>query len=186
MLAFWESYKRPIIIIVVVIIACAGIFFRGYNRGYKAGYDDGYKSAAKAESTEGITVPAKVQTVTKTEFVYVPKEQDAAGQVENTDIDANLGKQELTVKVNGQEQTIHKSDNEKYVFDKNKLAIDQRSTATVDIKVPTVDNTRRWSVGIGYGNHGPAGKVDFPVGHVVGGWVAGDRQTIMAGVKVNF
>ena len=186
MLAFFNAYKKQIIIIVVCIIACIGIFFRGYNRGYKIGYDDGYKSAAKVEPTEGITVPAKVQTVTKTEFVYVHKAQDAAGQVENTDIDANIGKQELTIKVNGKEQVIKKTDSEEYVFDKDKLAIDQKSTATVDIKVPTVDNTRRWSVGIGYGNHGPAGKVDFPVGHVVGGWVAGDKETVMAGVKINF
>lgn len=177
----YEKVEKYLIPAVCVLLVLLGFFAWGYNVGKK------HATVVTNTVTKEIQLPAEVKTETKTEVVYVPKEVEAdTGQVEKADVEANIGKQELTVKVNGKEQVIKKADSEKYVFDKNKLAIDQKSTATVDIKVPTVDNTRRWSVGIGYGNHGPAGKVDFPVGHVVGGWVAGDRQTIMGGIKVNF
>lgn len=98
-----------------------------------------------------------------------------------------IPKQSLTVKVNGHEQTFKKSDTEKYVLDKNKITLDQHSKASIDIKVPTIDNTRRWELGVGVDKHGqPAGMVGFPVKGHVGGWVAGSKGAIMGGVKVHF
>ncbi|MEG2344152.1 MAG: hypothetical protein RSB52_08330 [Acidaminococcaceae bacterium] len=129
-----------------------------------------------------ITLPAKVatETKTKTEIVYIEK---APG--EKTDLDVNIGKQELNVKVNGQDAVIKKDDNERFIFDKNKVVFDQTSKATIDIKVPTIDKTKRWGIGAGYGSNGigymlkvPAGKFDA--------WGYADKDTKAAGIMVGF
>lgn len=82
--------------------------------------------------------------------------------------------------------TINKADNESYVLEKNKLTMKQESTAALDIKVPTIDNTRKWEIGIGASKNGVAGMVGFPIKSNVGGWVSGDEETVMAGVKIHF
>lgn len=172
--------KAALILIVLGLFAGAG--WRLYHKGYNAGYQAGVIASTQTKGEDkSVTLPAKVKTETQTVVKYVPR---PAG--DTADVAADIGKQQLTVRVNGQEQTVKKSDSEKYVFDQNQLRLDQTSKATVDIKVPVVDKTRRWSAGIGYGNHGLAGKVDYPIGHVVGGWFAGDRKTVMAGISVNF
>lgn len=66
----------------------------------------------KAVQNESVT--AKTKTKTKTVVRYVPKESP-----KDADVDVTIPKQTLTVKVNGKEQTFQKSDNEKYVLDKN-------------------------------------------------------------------
>ena len=87
---------------------------------------------AKAVQNESVT--AKTETETKTVVRYVPKESP-----QDADVDVTIPKQTLTVKVNGKEQTFQKSDNEKYVLDKNKIALEQQAKASIDIKVPTID-----------------------------------------------
>ena len=125
---------------------------------------------------------AKIHTETKTVVKYVPKESP-----HDADIDISVPKQELTVKVNGHEQTFKKEENERYVLDKNKVAVEQQSKATVEVKVPVIDNTRKWELGVGVDKHGkPAGMVGFPIKGHVGGWVAGSKGAIMGGVKVHF
>ena len=134
----------------------------------------------KAAQNESVT--AKTEMETKTVVRYVPKESP-----KDADVDVTIPKQTLTVKVNGKEQTFKKSDSEKYVLDKNKIALEQQSKASIDIKVPTIDNTRRWELGVGVDKHGqPAGMVGFPLKDHVGGWVAGSKGAIMGGVKVHF
>lgn len=134
----------------------------------------------KTPQNESVT--AKTETKTKTVVRYVEKKSER-----DSDVDISIPKQTLTVKVNGKEQTFQKSDNEKYVLDKNKIALEQQSKATVDIKVPVVDETRKWELGVGVDKHGqPAGMVGFPVKGHVGGWVAGSKGTVMGGIKVHF
>lgn len=134
----------------------------------------------KAVQNESVT--AKTETETKTIVRYVEKESP-----QDADVDVTVPKQTLTVKVNGQAQTFKKSDNEQYILDKNKIALEQSSKATVDIKVPVVDETRKWELGVGVDKHGqPAGMVGFPVKGHVGGWVAGSKSTVMGGIKVHF
>ena len=134
----------------------------------------------KTPQNESVT--AKTETKTKTVVRYVKKKSER-----DSDVDISIPKQTLTVKVNGKEQTFQKSDNEKYVLDKNKIALEQQSKASIDIKVPTIDNTRRWELGVGVDRHGqPAGMVGFPIKGHVGGWVAGSKGAIMGGVKVHF
>lgn len=135
-----------------------------------------------SKTTQNESVTAKTETETKTIVRYVEKESP-----QDADVDVTIPKQSLTVKVNGHEQTFKKSDTEKYVLDKNKITLDQQSKATVDIKVPVVDETRKWELGIGVDKHGqPAGMVGFPVKGNVGGWVAGSKSTVMGGIKVHF
>ena len=174
-LLLWiDDHKRNIIVALVISIATCSIFLSGYYVGLK-------KARTVTLPGKTITLPAEIKAETQTVVKYVPR---PAG--DSADVTANIGKQQLTVRVNGKEQQIKKSDSEKYVLDENQLRLDQTSKATVDIKVPVVDKTRNWSVGIGYGNHGLGGKVDYPIGHVVGGWVAVDRKTVMTGITVNF
>ena len=142
---------------------------------------------------ETITVtkekPVYVQgeTVTKTEIAYVPKTV-VNGKKEKTDLQADIGKTDFVVRVNGEEQTFAKAEDERFVFDKNKLTLDQTSKVTLDVTVPTVDKTKRWAVGVGYGNDGMAYTVDFPIGKsdTVGGWVYRDNDSHAVGVKIKF
>lgn len=122
---------------------------------------------------------------TKTEIAYVPKVVYKDGK-EKTDIDMQIGKQTLNVKVNGKEMTVDKADNERFVFEQNKLTLDQTSQANINIEVPTIDKTKRWEVGVGLSNNGVAGMIGFPVKDNMGGWVAGDKDTTMGGVMIRF
>lgn len=134
----------------------------------------------KAVQNESVTAETKTETKTVVRYVEKKSERDS-------DVDISIPKQVLTVKVNGKEQTFKKSDTEKYVLDKNKIALEQQSKASVDIKVPTIDNTRCWELGVGVDRHGqPAGMVGFPIKGNVGGWVAGSKGAVMGGVKVHF
>lgn len=121
---------------------------------------------------------------TKTEVVYVPKYIYPDGSIEKTDVDVNVGKQELAVKVNGKDFAIQKSDDEKYVFDKNKLQLTQTSRADLNITVPVIDKTKRWEIGIGASKDGVVGMVGFPIKNNVGGWIAGRQGDVMVGVVV--
>lgn len=116
---------------------------------------------------------------TVTEIRYVEKDSPA-----DADIQVEIPKQELTVSVNGKKQTIRKADDEKFIFDKNKLTYTQRSNAEIKLTIP--DNTRKWSAGIGLSKNGAAGMVKFPIKSHLGGWIAGDQKNVMAGIAVNF
>ena len=134
----------------------------------------------KAVQNESVTAETKTETKTVVRYVEKKSERDS-------DVDISIPKQVLTVKVNGKEQKFQKSDSEKYVLEKNKIALEQSSKASVDIKVPVVDETRKWELGVGVDKHGqPAGMVGFPVKGHVGGWVAGSKGTVMGGIKVHF
>lgn len=134
----------------------------------------------KPAHTQDVATESKVET--KTIVRYIEKESPT-----DADVDISVPKTELTVKVNGQTQKFKKTDNEQYVLDKNKIALEQQSKATVDIKVPVIDDTRKWELGVGVDKHGqPAGMVGFPLKGHVGGWVAGSKGTIMGGIKVHF
>lgn len=134
------------------------------------------------KATQNESVTAKTETETKTIVRYVEKESP-----HDADVDISVPKQELTVKVNGHEQTFKKEENERYVLDKNKVAVEQQSKATVEVKVPVIDNTRKWEIGVGVDKNGhPSGLVGFPIKSNVGGWVAGNKNTVMGGVKVHF
>lgn len=133
--------------------------------------------------TEKGPVYVKGETVTKTEIVYVPKEKG-----ERADMTADIGKQDFVIRVNGKEQTFEKDEDERYMFDKNKLAMEQTSRIAFDVNVPTVDKTKRWAVGVGLTDDKKAAySLDFPIGknERIGGWVYHGDETAV-GVKIKF
>lgn len=162
---------RKYIAVVLFIFAAFGL---GFYRGRVTAPE---KIVEKEVPVERVVT----QTVTKTDVRYVAKKSAA-----DPDVDIKIPKQELTVYVNGQKQTIRKADTEKYVFDQNKLQLEQYSKAVVDIKIPTIDKTRRWSIGIGVGKDGAVYMVRGPLKGHIGAWVAGNKKAIMGGVSFDF
>ncbi len=175
--------KKQIITAAVVCIVCFGAGFITRAVTHKCPVPEA-------------TVETKIQyqDKVKTEIAYVPKEtiiyKNADGstgsKIEDTDMDVNIAKSDLNVKLNGKAFKINKTSDEKYLFEKNKVALTQTSQADINIKVPTIDNTRKWEIGIGASKNGAAGMIGFPVKSNVGCWVSGDRDTVMAGVSVKF
>lgn len=172
---------------LIQIIAAALLFAAGWAA-------HSWLHECPTASTCAPTVETETKTETKTEIVYVPKEtiiyKTADGQtvekLEDTDVDVNIGKPELNVKVNGKPFTIQKADDEQYIFDKNKLQLNQTSTASLSIDVPTIDKTKRWEVGVGISKDGPVGMIGFPIRDNIGGWAAGRSGEYMGGVSVKF
>lgn len=132
---------------------------------------------------KNVPVYAQGETKTETKIVYVPKAEG-----ERADMTADIGKTDFTISVNGQEQTFTKADDEQYVFDNNKLDLTQTSKVAVDVNVPVWDKTKRWAVGVGYGENGAAYTLDFPVGksNTYAGWVYKDNDSTAVGVKIKF
>lgn len=136
-----------------------------------------------------IVTKVEYQDRVQTEIAYVPKEKiiykDGSKEQEKTDIDMTITKPELKIKVNGQDFMFNKTEDERYIFDKNKLQFSQSSNAALNISVPTIDKTKRWEIGVGISKDGPVGLVGFPIhGNHIGGWVAGRSGNIMAGVNI--
>lgn len=152
------------------------------------------------EVEKPIYIEGKATTDTKTQIAYVPKEsiieryvdaktgkEVAKESIEKTDLDATIGKTEFNVKLNGKDVEFQKSDDEKYVFDKNKVALNQTSTITFDATVTpqVIDNTKRWGIGVGYGENGIAYKLDFPLLRT-DSWIYRDNKVISGGMEIKF
>lgn len=145
---------------------------------FLAGLAVGYWAAPTPEQPVA-PIPTTATVERQTVVKYIPKESP-----KDADLDINTGKQDMVIRVNGKEQTFQKASDERFIFDKNKIMLDQQQTATLDIRLP--DATRHWSIGIGASKHGTAGMVKFPIKRHIGGWVAGNRRDIMGGVCFNF
>lgn len=130
----------------------------------------------------------------KTEIAYVPKETviykaadgSTKSELEKTDVDVKVNKPALNVKVNGKDFAVTKADDEQYLFDKNKLTMTQTSSANLNIRVPPVDETRRWGVGVGASKDGAVAALSFPLIGKLDGWAAGRRGDVMGGVMFRF
>lgn len=155
------------------------------------------------EKEKPIYIEGKITGETETQIAYVPKEtiieryidaetgkEVTKESLEKTDLNANVGKTEFNVNLNGKDVRFTKTDDEKYVFDKNKVVLNQTSTITFDATVtPQVtDNTKRWGIGVGYGTNGTAYTVDFPVDNSnhLNGWVYKDDESKTVGLKIKF
>lgn len=164
---------------IIYILLSVALFFGGY-------WLRGYLHTCPAKVVTKVEYVDRVQT----EIAYVPKEtiiyKDGSSGVEETDIDMQLGKPDLNVKVNGKDFVISKQEDEKYIFDKNKLTLTQNSSAELHISVPVVDKAKRWGIGAGVSKEGAVGFLRFPVRDNVGGWIAGNEKTAMGGVEVRF
>lgn len=162
---------------IITVVLCVAAFFLGWYA------PRAWLHICPVAEPE-IQTEVKYKTDTKTEIVYVPKYIYQDGSTEKTDIDINVGKQELAVKVNGKDFGIKKADDEKYVFDKYKLQLNQTSRSDLNITVPVIDKTKHWEIGIGTSKDGVVGMVGFPVKGNLGGWIAGRQGNVMAGITV--
>lgn len=148
-------------------------------------------------------VRGETKTETKTQIAYVPKEtiiekyidlntgkEIAKESLEKTDLQADIGKHDFNIKLNGKDIQFAQADDEKFMFDKNKIALNQTSTITFDATVsPTVIDETKWlSAGIGYGTNGVAYTVDIPINKKqnLDAWYYKDKETKAGGVKVRF
>lgn len=164
--------RKPLIFAVGALFIVLASFALGFYRG---------RATAPVKVVEKPVEHVVTETVTKTDIQYVPK-----ATLADPDVDIKIPKQEIKVAVNGKEQAIKKTDSEKYIFDENKLQLEHYSKSSVDIKVPVVDKTRRWSIGIGAGKDGAAYMVRAPLKGHVGAWAAGNKKAIMGGVSFDF
>lgn len=114
-----------------------------------------------------------VRTQTQTEVAYVPKETviyrdtKTGRELTATEIESmslNVRPSDFYFTVNGKPQKFSKTDEERWVFDKNKLAINQTSTAAIEIRTPIEDRTRRTSII-------PSGLYDATAGKLVPGGI---------------
>lgn len=165
-------YRKHIAALLTILAAFACGFYRGRITA---------PVQVKTVAVESPVEHVVSQTKTVTDVRYVEKPSPSAPEV-----NIKVPKQELTVAVNGKEQVIKKSDSEKYVFDENQLRLEQNSKASLDITIPTVDKTRKWSIGIGASRNGAAYLVRAPLKGHVGLWAVGDKKTVMGGVTFDF
>lgn len=191
------NYSKYVQYLLILCIGAWGGFFLG-TQWFP-------RTETRVETIEverPIIVQGEARTETKTQIAYVPKEtvvvkyvdastgqEVTAQQRETVDLDAQIGKPDFVVRLNGKETTFAKADDEAYMFERNKIALEQSSTITIDARVEpqVIDDTRRWSIGVGYGDHGVAYKVDFPLGHGAwGGWAYRDNSSKAGGVALRF
>lgn len=150
-----------------------------------------------------IYVKGDTVTETKTQIVYVPKEtvttivkdndssQESSVLVkEQTDEELNIGKTDFDIKVNGNDYTFNKTDEEKYMFEDNKLLLEQTSKVSIDIIVEPIkiDETKHFGVGIGVNNDGkPSALITTPIKKDnVDLWFYGDSDTKSGGLMIRF
>ena len=189
--------------VVHLCILCVGVLLGFYVGTQYYPRIDTKTEVHTVEVEKPIYIEGKITDETETQIAYVPKESiieryiDAKTgkeitkeSLEKTDLDANIGKTEFNVKLNGKDVEFQKSDDEQYIFDKNKVALNQTSTITFDATVtPQVtDKTKRWGIGVGYGTNSTAYMIDFPIGRsdYLNGWIYKDDESKTIGVKVNF
>lgn len=161
---------------IITVVLCLAAFFFGWSAR-------AWLHICPVAEPE-IKTEVKYKTDTKTEIVYVPKSIYPDGSTEKTDVDVNIGKQELAVKVNDKDFEIKKADDEKYVFDKYKLQVNQTSRADLNITVPVIDKTKHWEIGIGTSKDGTVGMIGFPIKNNIGGWIVGRQGNVMSGIFV--
>lgn len=185
-----------IAIIIIIFLLVYKVFF--------CEQENNNPSAEKTQTSQyTIESNGEVKTETKTEIIYVPKEtikyitiDSTTGEeveteyVEKTDIEVATAKPSVNVKLNDKEIEIQKDDNEKYVFEKNKLQLTQSSQIDFDIHVDPIriDNTKHWGIGAGYGSNGIAAVVNFPIDkkNNIDGWIMKDHDATVGGIMVKF
>ncbi|WP_455576962.1 hypothetical protein, partial [Anaerosinus sp.] len=189
--------------VVHLCILCVGVFLGFYVGTQYYPRIDTKTEVHTVEIEKPIYIEGKITGETETQIAYVPKEtiieryidaetgkEVTKESLEKTDLDATIGKTEFNVKLNGKDVQFSKSDDEQFLFDKNKVALNQTSTITFDATVTPqiVDKTKRWAIGIGYGTNGTAYLIDFPIwkNDYIGGWAYKDSDVETAGVKINF
>jgi hypothetical protein len=146
--------------IKALALACLVAFFLGFGSGLWLVYERTVlplQAQLAAEKAKPPVVKTEVKTVTDTKLQYVPGETvylptptpDNPNATTATKLDGKIeiGKPTFTYTLNGKPGQFTKTDDEKYVFDKNMVTLTQAATVAIKLEVPTVDNTRRNAIG---------------------------------------
>lgn len=122
------------IIIIIALFAFCGLFYMFHRQTHVE---------QSTPTVQPKIMNEKATVGTKTTVSYVPKERELVyvNNVptyvkEDTDVEANIDKPAVTVKVNGKKQKFDLQQNETQKFEDGKVVLDQKSTVEFDIKVP--------------------------------------------------
>ena len=122
------------IIILIALFALCGMFYMFHKQTHVE---------QPTPTLQPEIMNEKATLNTKTTISYVPKERELVYVdnvptyvQENTDVEANIEKPAVVVKVNGKTQKFDLQENETQKFENGKVVLDQKSTVEFDIKVP--------------------------------------------------
>ena len=122
------------IILIIALFAFCGLFYMFHRQTHVE---------QSTPTVQPKIMNEKATVGTKTTVSYVPKERELVyvNNVptyvkEDTDVEANIDKPAVTVKVNGKKQKFDLQQNETQKFEDGKVVLDQKSTVEFDIKVP--------------------------------------------------
>ena len=122
------------IILIIALFAFCGLFYMFHRQTHVE---------QSTPTLQPKIMNEKATVGTKTTVSYVPKEKELVyvNNVptyvkEDTDVEANIDKPAVTVKVNGKKQKFDLQQNETQKFEDGKVVLDQKSTVEFDIKVP--------------------------------------------------
>lgn len=122
------------IILIIALFAFCGLFYMFHRQTHVE---------QSTPTVQPKIMNEKATVGTKTTVSYVPKERELVyvNNVptyvkEDTDVEANIEKPAVTVKVNGKKQKFDLQQNETQKFEDGKVVLDQKSTVEFDIKVP--------------------------------------------------
>ena len=122
------------IILIIALFAFCGLFYMFHRQTHVE---------QSTPTLQPKIMNEKATVGTKTTVAYVPKERELVyvNNVptyvkEDTDVEANIDKPAVTVKVNGKKQKFDLHQNETQKFEDGKVVLDQKSTVEFDIKVP--------------------------------------------------
>lgn len=122
------------IILIIALFAFCGLFYIFHRQTHVE---------QSTPTLQPKIMNEKATVGTKTTVAYVPKERELVyvNNVptyvkEDTDVEANIEKPAVTVKVNGKKQKFDLQQNETQKFEDGKVVLDQKSTVEFDIKVP--------------------------------------------------
>lgn len=137
----------------LVIFLCIIFFILGYKS-----YSLLHKHVNNLSDNNASTiVTGNITTNIKNVVKYVPKPIN-----ENTDIKIKSLKPDLVIEVNDKKTTFNVTDSENYIFDKNRLELEQSSKVNFSVTVQPVDLTKHWGIGVGYMN-GLTGILTCPI-----------------------
>lgn len=122
------------IIILIALFALCGAFYMFHKQTYVE---------QPTHTSQPKIMNEKATLNTKTTVSYIPKEKELVyvNNVptyvqEDTDVEANIEKPAVVVKVNGKTQKFDLQENETQKLENGKVVLDQKSTVEFDIKVP--------------------------------------------------
>lgn len=128
---FLKQHIKIVAIVMIAIFAAIGLYFLVSGMITPKGED----TSKKTHSIE-----TKTTQKLSTSIQYVPKamvqNESGAWVQEDTDVELNQAKPQVSVKVNGKTTKFDLQSNETQKFQNGKLQVDQTNTINFDVKVP--------------------------------------------------